>query len=389
VLTHESSSGKFLKPARTGSLFYLFTFLGAGAYAPFIYVHFSELGLTGKQVGWLSILSPVMAMLFAPAIASLADRTRRRVRFAQVAMIGAAVLVFLLGIPTTFIGIALLMLAYAIFSSPLMSLSDGLISRMAQRHNLNFGGMRLWGSFGFAVSALVFGALWQLLGYGPMFMTAALFYLPLFWITGKLEEGPIISQNKHVPISLIFRDSGVIFLLLATFLAGVSNSLFMTFGGIYASSLGGGNLLIGFMIAFAGLAELPTMFYSNRISNRIGKINTAILSYGLMAAAYLGYILMTNANFLPAFSILKGLGYGLWFTVTVRLLIEHTPEEWAATAQSMLTICWFGLSPLVAGPLGGWIHDAISPAAVFGLGIVALGLASLVLWLAKLRGKLV
>ena len=164
--------------------------------------------------------------------------------------------------------------------------------------------------------------------------------------------------------------------------------LFMTFGGIYARSLGGGDLLIGLMIAFGGLAELPTMFYSGRIANRLGKTNTAILSFGLMAVAYLGYIMLSNANYIPLFSILKGLGYGLWFTVNVRLLIERTPEEWAATAQSLLTICWFGLAPLVAGPLGGWIHDAISPAAVFGLGIVSLALAALVLWIAHLRGKL-
>ncbi len=98
----------FFTPARTGSLFYLITFLGAGAYAPFIYVYFTELGLTGQQVGWLSILSPVMAMLLATAIASQADRTRRRIRFAQLAMIGSALSVFLLGIPTTFTGSVIL-----------------------------------------------------------------------------------------------------------------------------------------------------------------------------------------------------------------------------------------------------------------------------------------
>ena len=280
------------------------------------------------------------------------------------------------------------MFVYAIFSSPIMPLSDSLISRMAHRHQLNFGGMRLWGSFGFAVGAVAFGALWQEFGFSPMFLTAALFYIPLIWIAGKLEEGPPPPSEKRVPALLLVKNSGTLLLLLATFFAGISNSLFMTFGGIYARSLGGGDLLIGLMIAFGGLAELPTMFYSNRLANRLGKVNTAILSYGLMAAAYLGYILVSDPNTIPLFSILKGLGYGLWFTVTVRLLIERTPEEWAATAQSLLAVCWFGLSPLVAGPFGGLIHDAISPAAVFGLGIVALILAALVLWFARLRGKL-
>jgi MFS transporter, PPP family, 3-phenylpropionic acid transporter len=388
VTTDQSVSKPFLTPVRTGSLVYLVSLLGAGAYMPFLYVYFNELGLSGKQVGWLSILPPLMMLLFATAIASQADRRHKRRRYAQIAMAGAAISIFLLGFPTSFGGIAILMLAFAIFTSPIMSLNDGLISRMAQRHHLNFGGMRLWGSLGYAVSAVAFGAVWQKYGFDPMFVTAALFYLPTMWFVGKLEEGPVNTQEKRAPLKLILQNSGTVLLLLASFLAGISNSLFMTFSGIYARSLGGGDLLIGLMVAVGGLAELPTMYYGSRIANRLGKTNTAILSYGLMAAAYLGYILTINANTIPLFSILKGLGYGLWFTVTVRLLIERTPEAWAATAQSLLTICWFGLSPLIAGPLGGWIHDAIGPAAVFGLGIVTLVMGALVLWFARLRGKL-
>lgn len=388
MLNDQEISRTFFTPARTGSLLYFVALFGAGSYMPFLYVYFNELGLSGKQIGWLSILSPLSMLLLATAIASQADRHHSRIRYSQIAMAGAAISFFLLGFPTAFIGIAIFMLAYSVFSSPIMSLNDGLISRMAQRHGINFGGMRLWGSLGYAISAVAFGALWQQAGFSAMFLIAALFYLPMILITGKLEEGPAVTQTKRPPLALILQNTGIVLLLLASFLAGISNSLFMTFGGIYARSLGGGDLLIGLMIAFGGLAELPTMFYSNRISNRLGKTNTAILSYGLMAAAYLGYILATDPNVIPLFSILKGLGYGLWFTVTVRLLIERTPDEWAATAQSLLTICWFGLSPLIAGPLGGWIYDAFGPAAVFALGIATLILAALVLWFAHWRGKL-
>ncbi|HSB65736.1 MAG TPA: MFS transporter, partial [Anaerolineales bacterium] len=147
MITEPRVSKKFLSPALSGSLYYLFTFLGAGAYNPFVYVYFTDLGLSGKQVGFLSILGPVMTMLFSTAIASLADRRHSRRRFAQVALSGCAIIVFFLRFPTSFNGIALLMVIYAIFFSPLMGLADGLIARAAQRFNLNYGGMRLWGSF--------------------------------------------------------------------------------------------------------------------------------------------------------------------------------------------------------------------------------------------------
>jgi PPP family 3-phenylpropionic acid transporter len=373
---------KAFNPGLKGSLFYLITFIGAGAYNPFVYVYFNELGLSGQQVGWLASLAPIMILLLAPPIASLADRTRRRVLVLQIALLGTGVITYLLHFPSNFGEIAILMLFMAIFSSSTMSVGDSLISRMAQRNNINYGGMRLWGSFGFAIAALVFGGIWQVTGFKPMFLVAALMFLPLIFIAANLEEGPIIPKMERKPVTHLLRDSGVAFLTLATFLSGISNSLFMTFGSIYARSVGAGDLLIGMLIAFGALAELPMMFYSNRIGSRIGKSSSVILAYFLMAAAFAGYIVVPNPNILPFFSILKGLGYGLWYPGTVRILIERTPPEWASTAQSLLGVAMFGLAPLVAGPLGGWIHDAISPGAVFGLAIITLLMAAFTLWLA-------
>jgi PPP family 3-phenylpropionic acid transporter len=387
VQTGQTVSPNALKPARIGSLYYLISFLSAGSYSPFIYVYFSVLGLSGEQIGWLASLMPMM-MLFATPIASLADRRRWRVRITQVALAGLSITLFLLRIPTTFSGIAWLMLFLAIFSSPVMTVTDSLIARMAQRNNLNYGGMRLWGSFGYATSALIFGALWQHLGFKPMFLVSCFLLFPLIWIAGRLEEGPNYIKEDQKPISVLFRDAGFVLILIASFLAGVSNSISMTFAGIYARSLGGGNFLIGMMAAFGAYFELPTMFYNEHISRRLRGLNSVILAYGLMASAYLGYILVAAPDALPIFSILKGLGFGLWFAVTVRIVTERTPEEWASTAQSLLEYGMFGLAPLVAGPLGGLIYDRISPAAVFGLGILALVLAAMVLWLDSIRERL-
>lgn len=386
--TNQTIATKSSKQYWTGSLYYMVTFLIAGSWFPYLNVYLTKLGLSGQQVGMLSILSPISAMLISTAIAAQADRTQRRRLFAQIGMVATAVCIFLLRYPTSYGGILALMLFYAIFSSPLMTLSDALISRMAQRHKLNFGGMRLWGSFMFAVASVAFGGLWEIYGFKPMFVVASVLYIPLIWVTGKLEEGPASLSKENIPLSRVLKDIGLVYLLVATFLAGISNSIFMAFGGIYASWMGAGELLIGVMIAAGGMAELPAMFYSNLTANRLGKVNTAILSYGLMALAYLGYIIAPNPSYLPLFSILKGLGYGLWLTVTIRILVERTPPEWAATAQSFLTLTWFGLSPIVAGPLGGWLYDTIHPAAIYVLNAVTLFAGAVVLWLAARAKKL-
>lgn len=121
----------------------------------------------------------------------------------------------------------------------------------------------------YVIASAVFGVIWQKFGFGPMFLVTALLYLPIIWSISKVEGGPSIANEKRMPVSHLFRDEGIVLLLLATFLSGISNSLFLTFGGIFAHSLGASNMLIGLMVSFGGLAELPMMFFNVRISNRL------------------------------------------------------------------------------------------------------------------------
>ena len=388
-MTDQIPETKLLTPARIGSLFYLGFFLSTGSFSPFLYVYYSELGFTGQQVGLLATFFPLMTLLFATPLSSLADRKRWRARMAQITLLGVAVIFFFMQFPRSFAGVAWLMLPMALFFSPVMSLADSLIARMAQRRGLNYGSMRLFGSIGFATSALIFGAIWLRVGFKPMFTVGSLLLIPLIWVTGQLEEGAARDPQERAPLTQLFRDTGLVLLLMGTFLAGIANGLSMTFEGIYVTSLGGTSFLIGLMSAFAAYSELPTMLYGQRIGLKLRGANAVILAFGLSTCAYLGFVLLPNPNIMPIFSVLKGLGFGLFFTNTVRLITERAPAEWASTAQSLMTVGMFGLAPLIAGPLGGWIHDAISPSAVFALGALALVVAALVLGLGEMRGKFV
>jgi len=52
-------------PVRKGSFLYLGFFLCIGSIGSFLYVHFTEHGLSGQQNGWVATFSPLMTLLFA------------------------------------------------------------------------------------------------------------------------------------------------------------------------------------------------------------------------------------------------------------------------------------------------------------------------------------
>ncbi|MBU1662630.1 MAG: MFS transporter, partial [Chloroflexi bacterium] len=268
-MTKTQSVRHTLSPMFRGALFYLFFFGSMAIFGPFINVYYIELGLTGRQVGILIAISPLVTLLFATPLSALADRRRWRGRILQVALAGIALTIFLLRFPRTFLTLVPLCVLMAIFSSPILSIADSLIARMANRRGLNYGSMRLWGSMGFASSALIFGALWQRFGFAPMFVVGSLALVPVIWVAGLQEEGPIAQQRARPPISDLTRDLGLVMILVATFFVGISTSLAISFEGIYMRYLGGGQLLIGAFISASAFSEILTMRYGTRIAERL------------------------------------------------------------------------------------------------------------------------
>ena len=246
-------------------------------------------------------------MVFSPMVASLADRKHIRVRTAQAGLACLAVTMFLFRFPGRFGTVAPLMLAFALFSSPFTSIGDGLVARMAHRNGLNYGAMRLWGSFGFAVSASLCGLLWQELGFKTMFLITSLLFIAPIAVMGLLEEGPVIPAQERTPALHLLRDRALLMVLAAAFLSGIANGLSGTFSGIYARSLGGGNLLVGAMFAVSAMAEVPTMFISNRLSARFTETYALVGSYVVMALAFVGYALVSDPVLLVVLSAIKGL----------------------------------------------------------------------------------
>src|SRR4051794_23488314 len=169
---------KSLSPAVRGGLFYLGFWGIIGVYAPFLNVYFVRLGLSGRQLGLLATLYPLMTMVVAPMLSAVADRRGWRVPLLALGVAGMVVALVLLRLPKTFVLLLPLMAFLALVRSPISPVADSLIARMAVRHRLDYGRLRVWGSISFAIIALACGAIWEWVGYAPMFLTAAVLFVP-------------------------------------------------------------------------------------------------------------------------------------------------------------------------------------------------------------------
>jgi len=374
------------------ALYYTFYWGVVGVYYPFLAVYLADLGLSGTEIGVLYALLPLMALVAAPFVSLLADRRGWRVRLLMGALLALVPVALALALPRTFWGILPLLALLALLRAVAEPLADSLAVRMAACYRLRYGTLRLWGSLSFAATALLFGGLWERVGFAFMFPATGLLILLVAFSAVGLEESRTEACTPRRPFWEVSRDRGLVALFIASALVGASLGVFNTFSGVYLADLGAGEFLVGALFALSALCELPTMRLADRMlgtrptelgpfglgpgpTRRAGLVPVIgdrpgpaalLLSYGLLTLAYFGYGLTASPTFLLLFGALKGLGFGLFFVGTVRLVDARTPLEWSSTFQSLIMgAAAFGLGQLVASPLGGLLYDLVSPGSVF------------------------
>ncbi len=342
---------------------------------PFFNVYFARLGLSGLQIGILSTAFPLMTLFVGPALSLLADRRhwQKRMLLISIGATGALLIFFIFA--RTFAPLLVLALLRALLFSPMMSIGDGMIARMATRHRIDYGKLRLWGSLSFALAALVCGALWERWGFQAMFIVTSVLTLPVLWAaTGLEESAPLdrhavstsVAGSAAAPtLRNVSRDQGLIALLVAVSLVGVAEGMYGTFSGVYMDRLGSGQALVGALFGLSALAELPVMQYSGVIFRKLGKPVAVSLAYSLVGIAFLGFGLVRQPWLILAFAMLKGMGFALYFVGNVSLIDERAPESWTSTLQSLMNAATRGLAPLITTPLSGLLSDSLGLPVIF------------------------
>ena len=84
--------------------------------------------------------------------------------------------------------------------------------------------------------------------------------------------------------------------------------------------------------------------------------------------------------------MIKGLGFGLFFSSAVQFITERVPHHIASTAQSVFTATMYGLAPLLAAPLAGELYDRFGVKTIFLVAGAAVFVATAILFTSIMSG---
>ena len=368
------------------ALYFLF-FSAVGALMPFLVLYYEQLGLTGRQIGLLTGVAPLVTMLSATFWGGLADATRQHQNILTGTLIGATLTAPFFLTTAQLLWLLGLVIIFGCFTAPIMPLIDNAVLGFLGSQSRRYGKVRLWGAIGFGVSPPIVGVFVEQGGIKWAFMVYLGLILSCILLSRLLPISPAESadQTSDEPdidkpsksetrqptgsfwqdFRTLMQDRAWVLLLSVVFISGMSSAVMHNYLFLYMNHIGSGEGLMGLALSVAMVGEISMFVFSERLLNRFQThqlLMLAMLGHAIRLVLY-SYISLPWLV-LPV-QVLHGFSFALIWITAVEYARKIAPPGMGATAQGILNSVNFGIASAVGSLAGGYLYQQVGPFLMF------------------------
>jgi PPP family 3-phenylpropionic acid transporter len=352
---------------------------------PFIVLYLFERGFDAAAIGVVLAAAALASLATSPVWAYVADRALGAERTVVVAAATAAAAGLVLAAMHGKLAVATATVVLWVARSPFTSLLDAnALQRLGGAGRSGYGRIRLWMSAGYAVVAVVSGAIFQASSLQVLpYLYAPLVLLSGAWVWFALKPAARIpSERQSSPstasVSIRRVPIPLIGFLVSTLLVGTAFAATANFVTLRINVLGGGALLIGAAAAFQASTEIPTMAYTPVLTRYLSHRVLYVLGCVIYVAVFVAWAFVSDAIATALIRLVIGVGFGLAYVASVQIADDLAPAHLRATAQALVKAVGFGLSPVAGALGGGLIYGTIGSRAMFLVAAVVTAAAGVV-----------
>ena len=367
------------------SRFYFIYYFFVGAFVPYWGLYLKSEQFSPADIGILMSLFQI-SRIFSPNFWGwLADHTGQRVKWirltAFLGLCGFTAVFWAHG----FFWLFFVMAALSIFTSSTLPLAESLTLAHLATTNGHYSRIRMWGSLGFIVAAVILGFLIDIAGISSLLWFLLTVQVTLFLLSYSLPDPKIEPQaNDHFSIWEVIKQPNVIALLVGCSLMVTSHGVLYNFYSIYLSDHGYSKGMIGLLWAVGVICEIGIFMLMPKIMKHLSlkKILMISLVLAVMRFSMIG-LAVDNLYLLIIAQSLHAATFGSFHAASVEVISQFFNGRHQARGQAIYNSVAYGIGGTFGGILGGYslqylggeqtfLLSAICP--LLGLLVIGLGL---------------
>lgn len=367
------------------SRFYFIYYFFVGAFVPYWGLYLQSEKFTAADIGILMSLFQI-SRIFAPNFWGwLADHTGKRVQWirltAFLGLCGFTAVFWAHG----FFWLFFVMAALSLFTSSTLPLAESLTLAHLATTNGHYSRIRMWGSLGFIVAAVVLGFLIDAAGIPSLLWFLLAVQISLFALSYTLPE-PVVPPHEHDHFSIwqVVRQPNVVALLLGCSLMVTAHGVLYNFYSIYLSEHGYSKGTIGLLWSVGVICEIGIFMLMPRIMRRfslkailLASLLLAVIRFALIGVSVDSLWMIVFAQTLHAAT------FGSFHAASVEVITQFFKGRHQAKGQAIYNSVAYGVGGTLGGVAGGYALQYLGGQQTFilaacfpllGLVVIGLGL---------------
>jgi PPP family 3-phenylpropionic acid transporter len=353
--------------------FYLTHFAFIGLFVPYFAIYLRTLGFSDTRIGILLALIPLAKAALPGAWGAAADHWDIR-RPLMVLSTWASLLAFtgFLSV-TSFAGCLVVMAVFAVVMVPPLPFVEATTLEYVHASGRDYGRIRVYGSIGFALLALLYG---QLAGdaISSMVVPAAIAVLAVNALVTSFVPAPVSPRRvARLSATQLLLLPGVGGLLAAGFLMQASHGAYLGFFSLVLEEHGYSGLAVGLAWAGAIAAEVIVMLLSRRLVTGMGVRRLMALSVSIAAFRWFLYSASVAVPVLILGQILHAFTYAGFHVAAVQTIQRLVPAGSRTMGQAFYSGWTFGAGIMAGTLYSGIVKDYLGTGPMFvSAGVMAL-----------------
>lgn len=338
------------------SRFYFVYYFFVGAFVPYWGLYLQSEKFSAADIGILMSLFQISRIIAPNFWGWLADHTEKRVVWirltAFLGLFGFVAVFWAHG----FFWMFCVMAALSLFTSSTLPLSESLTLAHLATTNGHYSKIRMWGSLGFIVAAVVLGFWIDFSGITSLLWFLLGVQIVLFMLTFKLPEATVAPHaHDHFSVWQIIKQSNVLALLVGCACMVSAHGVLYNFYSIYLAEHGYSKGTIGLLWAVGVICEIFIFMLMPNIMRRFSLKTIMLISLALAVLRFsLIGVAVNHLWILIVAQCLHAATFGSFHAASVNVVTQFFNGRHQAKGQAIYNSVAYGVGGAVGGLLGGF-----------------------------------
>ena len=368
-----------------------FIIYGAMAcYYPFITVYFQSKELSFTKIGLIFATTSLISVVCQPIWGYITDKftNKRNMLLILISLSSIAVILFIF--TNSFYTIFFTVIVFNIFISPIGAIADAYSYDIVNAYkSIQFGRIRLMGSLGYAVVALVLGIVIKLTSSDAAFISYFVISIlgAIIVYNIKNNSSKTTQQISFKDMTKLLGDKRFIIFMIAVFFTSIGQATNGNYIAVLIQKTGGDISNLGMLWFVVAMSELPSLFFGSKILKKYGELN--VFAFGILMYA-LRFFLNTicSSYVLVIFvQLLQGVSFTMFLMATLQYLNKIVPTNLRTSGMTIYAALGGGLGGFLGNMAGGVIVQELNVFWLYRILAIICLFASLIVFYLKYVDK--